>query len=417
MTASRLLRPLLAGALLLALACFAGACQRGGAPAGEDPDLTRVFGNGFRDASPVIARVGDVEITRADLDRRYAELPDKTKREYTGEGWERRFLRYMIDEVLLFQEAQRRRLHRDPEVAQALISDRRAILVNALRERELVKDAGPTEEQIRNHFERNRSAFMLQGTLHARHIQCVDRQTAQSVYAQLKNSDNRNWDWPRLVAQHSRNTESAKLAGDLGWFNRGGYVPALAYAKDFSEKVWDWPLGLHEPVEIGGDWHVIELLRREPERPMTIDEARDQIVNALTPLLKQEALDGFLRGARRATSVEYFAGFAPGGGMNPRDLIRLAQMDKTPEEQVSLYQEVLDEFGDSEYADDALFLLGNVYLDAWSDIPFAARQFDRLLTEHPDSEYAEQARYILANMGKPDFRNPTSVEDLRSGGQ
>jgi len=416
MSLLRQLRPWGVAVLLAALACGLSSCQRAGA-GGAGPDYTRIFGNGFKDASAVIAKVGDIEITRNDFDRRYAELPEKMKKQFTGEGWEKRFLRFMTDEALLYQEAQRRHLDRDPEIGQILISNQRYVMVNALRERALAKEAQPTEQELRTYYERNRASFKVLGTLQARHIQCRDRQTAWEAYRAIKSAVNPAFEFPRQVGKHSVNAESAKQAGDLGWFNKGGFIPAIPYAARFSEVIWDWPMGLHEPVEVNGDWHVVELLRREPERVLSYDEARDQVLNALLPMTKQQHVDAFLRGARRAAGIQYFGEYAPGGGVNPRDLIRLAQLAPTPEEKLAILTQVLDDFPESDYADDALFLTANLYLDAWADIPFASSYLDDLVRNHPDSEYVEQARYMLENMGKPNFGKPRTPEDLqRTGG-
>ena len=124
---------------------------------------------------------------------------------------------------------------------------------------------------------------------------------------------------------------------------------------------------------IGGDWHVVEIMRREEQRPQTLDEVRDLIVQALTPIMQQQRIDDFLRQARKTSNIQYFGTYAPGNGLNPRDLIRLAQYAQVPEEKVDLYKQV-----------------------------------------HPDSEFVDQARYILENMGKPGYRSPKSVEDLRA---
>jgi len=418
MSLLRQLRPWGIAVLLAALSCALASCQRPGAGAGgAEPDFERIFGNGFKDASPVLAKVGDLVISRNDFDRRFAELPEKVKKQYSGEGWERRFLRFMTDEALLYQEAQKRNLARDPEVGQILISNQRYVLVNALRERALAKEAQPTDQELRTYFERNRASFKVEGTLQARHIQCRDRQTAWDAYRAIRTAVNPDFEFPRQVGKHSVNAESAKQGGTLGWFNKGGFIPAIPYAARFTEVIWDWPMGLHEPVEIKGDWHVVDLLRREPERTLSFEEARDQVLNALLPMVKQQHLDAFLRQARRVASIEYFGEYAPGGGVNPRDLIRLAQLAPTPEEKLEILKQVLDEFSESEYADDAMFLTANVYLDAWADIPFAGSYLDDLLREHPDSEYAEQARYLLDNMAKPNFGQPLSPENpQRSGG-
>ena len=418
MSPHRHLRPWGIAVLLAVFSCALSSCQRPGSGAGgAEPDLKRIFGNGFQDASPVLAKVGNLEISRNDFDRRFAELSEKEKKQYTGEGWERRFLRFMTDEALLYKEAQKRNLARDPEIGQILISNQRYVLVNALRERSLGKEAKPTDQELRAYFERNLASFKVLGTLQARHIQCRDRQTAWDAYRAIRAATNPDFEFPRQVGKHSVNAESAKQSGALGWFNKGGFIPAIPYAARFTEAIWDWPMGLHEPVEINGDWHVVELLRREPERTLSFAEARDQVLNALLPMAKQQHIDTFLRQARRAASIEYFGEYAPGRGMNPRDLIRLAQLAPTPEEKLDILTQVLDEFPDSEYVDDAMFLTANVYLDAWADIPFASNYLDELVREHPDSEYVEQARYLLDNMTKPNFGQPRSDADRqRSGG-
>jgi hypothetical protein len=418
MSPLRHFRPWGIAVLLAALACALSSCQRAGAGAGgAEPDFKRIFGNGFKDTSPVLAKVGDLEISRDDFDRRFRELPDNKKKQYTGEGWEKRFLRFMTDEALSYQEAQKRNLARDPEIGQILVTDRRSVLINALRERVLAKEAQPTEQELRNYFERTRPSYKVMGALQARHIQCRDRQTAWEAYRAIRAAVNPAAEFSRQVGKHSVNAESAKASGDLGWFNEGGFIAAIPYAAHFTEVVWNWPMGLHEPVEINGDWHVVELQGRLPERTLSFEEARGQVLTALQPITKKKHIDAVLRQARRATKIEYFGEYAPGDGMNPRDLIRLAQLAPTPEEKLEILEQVLDEFPESDYVDDALFLAANVHLDAWSDVPFAANYLDELVREHPDSEYVEQARYLLDNLTKPNFGQPGSTAGLpRPGG-
>jgi hypothetical protein len=417
MSPLRHLRPWGIAVLLAAFACALSSCQRPAAGAGgAGPDYRGIFGNGFKDASPVLAKVGDLEISRNDFDRRYGELPDKMKKQYSGEGWEKRFLRFMTDEALSYQEAQKRNLARDPEIGQLLVSSQRYVLINALRERALAKEAKPTEQELHDYYERTRDSYTVLGILQARHIQCRDRQTAWEAYRAIRAAVNPEAEFPRQVAKHSVNAESAKQGGELGWFNKGGVIAAIPYGTRFTEVVWEWPMGLHEPVEINGDWHVVELQRRERDRTLSFEEARDRVMKALLPMVKQKHIDDFLRQARRTTKIEYFGEFAPGGGVNPRDLIRLAQLAATPEEKLELLKQVLDEYPESDYVDDAQFLAANLYLDAWSDVPFAAKYLDDLLREHPDSEYAGQARYLLDNITKPNFGQPGSAPDLKRPG-
>jgi hypothetical protein len=403
---------LLVGALVLGLVSCQSADQEGGgqglAVAKDQP----IFGNGFIDKTPVLCRIGGQEITEKMLRLRYEELPRSLKSRFSGEGWEKRFLRYMVDELLLTQAAVERKLYLEPQIMQNLISTRRSALKTAMRDIELIKGIQPTEERIQQHYEQSKIHYKRQGTMHARHIQCNSREAAQDAYDRLRRG---GWEggFGYVVADYSVNEESAKLAGDLGWFNKNGFIPALPYGKEFSAFIWDWEPGLHEPFEFQGDWHVLEILGREYERLLTLDEARDQIVRELQPIVEEEAVDDWLRQRKQEVAVEYFGDYRPGQGLNPRELFERAWYANTPEQQLDYFKMLLDDYPDSDLVDDALFMMAQIHLDRWGELAIAARYLKRLLDEHPDSELSEDARYIMDNMGKPGFMSPKAIEDVK----
>jgi hypothetical protein len=411
MSAHRHLRLFAAALLALSLAVAVSSCQRESAtPAkGRGPDLTQVFGDGFKDGTPVICKVGDIEITQGQFDKYFAEQPPNVKARYSGEGWERRFLATMVDEALLVHEALARHLDRDAKTSQALISDRRIILGNSVRTQELGADIKPSDAELRAYYEQTKGSYQQLGAREVRHIQTRDHESALAAYNMVKGGT----PFPYAVSKYSVNSVSAPKGGDLGWFNKGGFVPGIPYGKEFSETIWGWPIGLHEPVQIHGDWHVIEVLRREEEHQQSFEEARDQVLQAMLPRLKQERLDGFLRQARKQMVVEYFGQYRPGGGRGPLELLRTAKLANTPDAQIDICKQILEDYPDSEYADDALFLMANVYIDAWDDVPSATSALQQLIQEHPDSDLREQAQYLMDNAGKPGFWKPQRLDDLR----
>jgi hypothetical protein len=411
MSAHRHLRLFAAAPLVLSLALVLSSCRREGTePArGGAPDLTQVFGDGFQDGTPVICKVGKLEITQGQFDKYFAEQPPNVKARYTGEGWERRFLSTMVDEALLVNQALAEHLDRDPKTAQALISDRRIVLGNTVRAEQQAADSKPNEGELRRYYEQNKATFQQLGARQVRDIQTRDHQSALAAYKMVKGGT----PFPYAVAKYSINPDSAPKGGDLGWFNKGGFIPGIPYNKEFGDTIWDWPVGLHEPVQIHGDWHVIEVLRREEEHALSFEEARDQVLQAMMPRLKQERLDDFLKQRRKQVAIEYFGQYQPGGGRGPLELLRTAKLANTPEAQIDICKQILEDYPDSEYADDALFLEANVYIDAWDDIPSGTAALDQLIREHPDSDLREQAQYLMDNAGKPGFWKPQRLEDLR----
>ena len=399
--------------LFVLLALVAASCEEQRQDAAGPARDRAVFGTGYIDQSPVIAKVGELKITQQDLDLRYEELPPDIRKRFDGEGWEFRFLRYMVDEALLVQEAERRRLELDPRVSQMLISQRRHVLKSAMRDYELMKDKEPTEEDLREYFELNRDKYQREGFLHVRHIACQSREAANACYDQIRQNPGDERTWGMMVAQYSTNYESAKQMGDLGWFSREGFLPAMPYGKDFARAIWDWKLGLHEPALIGGEWHVIDVLERELERPLTFAEARDRVVQDFLPDWQRLQADELLREVKGSTPIEYFGAYRPGDGKTPKELFERAWYAGTPDQKLDYYGLLVQDFPEDELADDALFMMANIHLDTWSDVPIANRLLLRLVNEYPHSELYDDAQYMLEHMRDPNFRKPRSIEDLK----
>ena len=71
------------------------------------------------------------------------------------------------------------------------------------------------------------------------------------------------------------------------------------------------------------------------------------------------------------------------------------------------------DFPESDRADDALFLSGNLVLDAFNDRRQGASLLNRLLKEYPESELVPDTQYMLENFDNPKAMKPSSIDDLR----
>ncbi len=399
----------LLGALLLA------GCN--GKDDGAEFRVDHYFGNGFKDTTPVVAKVGDVSITERDIELRYQELPQQLKSRFSGPEWKQMLLHYMIQEALLAQQAVADKVYLDPRVAQQLISLRRSTLIDGYRDMKVYKEAEPTEDQVIAYYKLHQDELKALPAVKARHIQCNTEEEARKAYDQLMHGKGRDAKFPYVVAIYSRNETTAKRAGDLGWFNRGGFIDGIPYYAKFTDTVFDWPVGIHEPVKIGTDWHVVEILQKRPERPLTLDEARDQIVQKLKPQLQRQKLEETLAQLRRQYGVTYFGEYRPGKGIGPEALIKRAMLTRDPDKAEALYDMVAEDFPETEYAPMALFMKANLVIDYYGDTNRAKGYLRRMLREYPDTNLRDQAEFMLEHMDELDFHSPTSIEELRRLGK
>lgn len=402
-------RLLLAAGLLLALGLLA--CNRDDAGGGFHVD--HWYGNGFKDTSPVAARVGDITITERDIELRYKELPSHLKKRFSGPDWKRLLLHYMVQEALLAQEAMRQAIYNDPEVRQQIISQRRAALIDGYKTRVLYKDVTPPENDVVAYYKAHKDELVTPVYVKVRHIQCASREKAEEAYRALQ-GEGREAKFPYVVAKYSENKETAKRAGDLGWVAKGQVIDGIPYYARFANTVVDWDVGVHEPVKIGPDWHVIEILARRPSRPQTLEEARPRIVQLLKPQLQRQKLEEALQQLREQYPVKLEGEYAPGKGVDDKALLKRALMTRDPEKQTALLDMIVEDYPGTKSAAMALFMKANVILEHSGDRYRAREYLRRLLREYPDTDLREQAEFMLQNMDKIDFKAPTSMEELRA---
>jgi hypothetical protein len=220
-------------------------------------------------------------------------------------------------------------------------------------------------------------------------------------------------DWMSVMAAMSVNEESKAMEGDVGWFNQGGVIPFIQGSQKFTNEVFRMDIGLHPPFLIAGRWHVVEVLARENERPMTFAEAKDQVELAMMPGFQDGIVKSYLRDARQKHKVEMLGNYAPGKGLSPDELFSRALAVADPERKIELLNLLYTDYPESDRADDALFVAATVAMEDWQDGKVATYYLEILLDEYPDSDLVEDALFLKENMYNPKVLHPKSVDELR----
>jgi len=369
-----------------------------------------LFGDGTKDVSEVIAKVGDIEITSRDLGLYFEELSPTDQNKYSGPDGRRLLLQRMVDSVLMVQGAVEKELFNDQDVARTLISQRRVTLESAMINYGLLRGNVPPEEEVREYFMNNRDHYRQAGIVQARHIECLTKEQADAAYKRLLKGGQGN-DWMTVLMEYSVNKESKELEGSVGWFNQGGIIPFITGSQKFTTEAYGLPDGLNPPFLVVNRWHVVEILKRENERPMTFAEAKGSVELEMLPAWQDGILKDYLLKKRREKNVELMGEFAPGKGLSADELFSRALA--VPERKIELLNLIHSDYPESQRADDALFLSASTALEYLSDARVAERYLMLLLEEYPDSELAEDSKFLMENLYNPEVLNPKSIEDLR----
>ncbi len=186
----------------------------------------------------------------------------------------------LINQELVAQEAARRGLDKQPEIAGRLELDRQSILAQAYFQDYMTKNP-LTDDVLRKEYER------LKPTLPAkeykvRHILVEKEEDAKNIIAQLKKGAS----FEKLAAEYSKDPGSKSKGGDLDW------GPAERYVKPFAEAVTKLKKGTttETPVQTDFGYHVIRVEDERATKVPSFEEAKPQLQQLMQGQVVQKAV-------------------------------------------------------------------------------------------------------------------------------
>lgn len=243
---------------------------------------------------PLAARVGTYEISLAEYEAELAMAQDAKGTELAPED-EEKVLRDLIDQALLAGAAAEKGFTAD----EALLDERIARLIEQIGSEQALQDWYTgfkyDSQTFRRALRRSVEAAWMRDQIasevpltadqvHARQILLYDQDQANQVYQLLESGNS----FRNLALQYDPIT-----GGDLGWFPRG-YLPH----PQIEEAAFSLELEAYSSIiATSAGFHILQLLERDPARPLAPD--------ALLAL-QTGAVAGWLEQHRRTAEIEIF---------------------------------------------------------------------------------------------------------------
>ena len=244
---------------------------------------------------------GDVCLSRTDFEAYMDRVPEKLRAEFRADS-ER--VKKTVDGLwvqrMVAERARKTGLAKDPIIASKLRQAQDAVLVEVLMlqvEKDMkYPDLLPRAREV---YQTRRSDFKTEGRVHVEHI-LVDMKCrphdaalrrAQEIRAEVASGRK---DFKAYAKEVSDDPSRDKNSGDLG--------PMLP--KDFDEQFRKGiatlkPGEISEPFETRFGFHVVRLVKREPDRQKTFEEVREEIIAAEKQKLLDEARAEIVAAVRR----------------------------------------------------------------------------------------------------------------------
>jgi peptidyl-prolyl cis-trans isomerase C len=240
----------------------------------------------------VVARVNQEVLTIQDfhdaLPQGLADIPAEGKED---------LVRQWINGELLYQEAKRQGLHKDPKMAKQLKDFEKDFLANHLIQRDIIEKNSATEAEARAYFDQRQDEFQTE--IRLSQILLSGREEAEQAKARLDKGE----DFARLARELSADSLSRVRGGDLGGYLRrgSGHIPL-----DVEEAVF--PLksgGVSQPVKRPDGYRIFRVTDRRPvlERAK-FDDIKEGLLYAMNVERKKKAYEELVERLKAGARVE-----------------------------------------------------------------------------------------------------------------
>lgn len=164
----------------------------------------------------------------------------------------------------------------------------------------------PSDEELTEFYDENQEAFERPAQIRARHIliraeegdEAAGEKAKKRAQELREKATAEDADFEELAKEHSEGP-SAKVGGDLGWFEGGRMAP------DFEDAAFSLEKGeVSEPVRTQFGWHIIQKVDEREAGVVPFDEVEPQLKNKLRSERVQEALESLVDELREETEVE-----------------------------------------------------------------------------------------------------------------
>ena len=226
----------------------------------------------------VVAKVGNTEITEADLAFAAQDLGQELQR-FPPAQWRSILLDVLIDMNILADAAKKEGLDQSDDYKKQIDF----LSMRALRNAYLAKEINDkiTDEDVKAAYDAEFANFEGEEEMKARHILVKEKAEAEAIIKELDGGA----DFAELAREKSTGP-SGPNGGDLGFFTKGQMV------KPFEEATAALEPGQYtkEPVQTQFGWHVIQLEEKRRQEKPTLEQVSANLRQKLIRERYEEAM-------------------------------------------------------------------------------------------------------------------------------
>lgn len=265
---------------------------------------------------PYLAKVGDTVITQADFEREMKALPEFVQKMFEGSSGREKFLDELVKRELLYKEALKKGLDKDPEYLKKIEDFEKITLVGLLLQKEIESKVKVSDQEVKDYYEKNKEKFTPVTQIRVSHILVKTEKEAKNILGKLRKGE----DFAQIAKKYSIDTVSAKNSGDLGFLSKGQMLPEI---EEVATRLK--PGEISEPIKTKSGYEIIKVTDKKRGQVVEFEKVKNLISQNLLAEKQKDVFDSYIEGLKKSYKIE----------INKEALSKLA----SPEEQKGVTQE------------------------------------------------------------------------------
>ena len=243
--------------------------------------ISMASGCAKKSAVDVVATVNGVPITVTMLETKIEKLPQYYQTFAVGHKNE--IVNEMIVEELLYNEAKKRKLDRDPDIKNLINDATKKILISMIVEEQVKKSAPVSEDDVKAYYEDNKEKYVVPEMIKASHILTSTQEEAEKAKGEL----DRGAEFAAVAQEYSKDLTKDR-GGDLGYFSKGQMIP------EFEKTAFGLNIGQTSGIiKTRFGYHIIKLTDRKPAVYQSFDDVKDTIMTSIIRDSQRKSFDEF----------------------------------------------------------------------------------------------------------------------------
>jgi parvulin-like peptidyl-prolyl isomerase len=258
----------------------------------------------------LVAQRGDLRLTGTGLQDALSLLDPAVRAQVTATQQSlANFARERVLNMAILAEAKAKQWDTQPEIVRKIAEMRDAVTTQTYLASLIPADpAFPSDAEVAAAYESNKSRLVLPRQYHIAQIVLTVKQGAtpgedEEVHKKALGLRSQaikpNADFAELARKNSQDPQSAEKGGDVGWLQEPNMIPVVRDAVSGMIES-----AISQPVRVADGWHIMKLLAMKPSGPISLQDARPQIVAALRQARTQRLVRAYLDDMVKAQPIQ-----------------------------------------------------------------------------------------------------------------